>query len=64
MIHKTIVVAVNPGNSHNLDLSLGISPPSNQSKKNDAARDYSFRYSSSDIPNRIGPMVFLFAYII
>ncbi|KAI9082829.1 hypothetical protein K1719_035159 [Acacia pycnantha] len=44
------------GNYQNLDLSLGISPPCNESKKNDAARGFSFRYTACEPPNKEGPM--------
>ncbi|XP_028804318.1 ethylene-responsive transcription factor RAP2-7 isoform X1 [Neltuma alba] len=44
------------GNYQNLDLSLGISPPCNESKKNDAARGLSLRYTACETPNKGGQM--------
>ncbi|XP_054798517.1 ethylene-responsive transcription factor RAP2-7-like isoform X2 [Prosopis cineraria] len=44
------------GNQQNLDLSLGISPPSNESKKNDPGGNLSFCYTACELPNKGGLM--------
>ncbi|KAK4280047.1 hypothetical protein QN277_011722 [Acacia crassicarpa] len=44
------------GNYQNLDLSLGISPPCNESKQNDAARGFPLCYTACEPPHKEGPM--------
>lgn len=54
---------IEAGTSHNLDLSLGISPSSKR-LKNDYSGGYSFGCMTCKIPEERGPMVLLFTFLV
>lgn len=55
---------IEAGTSHNLDLSLGISPSSKRLKNNDYSGGYSFGCMTCKIPEERGPMVLLFTFLL
>jgi hypothetical protein len=51
---------INAGSGHNLDLSLGISQPSNDPKGNDSVGDSHCRYGGCEIPRKERQVVWFY----